>query len=1360
MKALIIYIIGLFLILNLSLNLFSQEIEINGTFTSDTVIFPFGNIDTISELNMEGELALFNDTSLVRVILEDTSGIQYMILEAYPLICSDTSFSFNHHCDETCFLDEINPYSIIIQIIDANMDLSSLYYASDAKENCIEEQYKAKRDMDADKLQIMNQQIPAYGMNWAAGDNSLVASYYDEKKSLFGEGYNTLGYEYYHSGVFEFLSHDEYQQADPDLVKEFDWRNRHGADDPNSDYWDGDLLGTGWLTSVKHQHNSDGCYAFAAIGVTEALANISTVNHYDFDLSEPYLLECFELGTNAGKALDTIKDVGCITEYCFPFDTISMSCNDKCQSPDSIFKIKDTLIIDHSDIDNIRIALINQGPLTFSFHNPGNPNSHAVTLAGYQFDIQDSTIKWIIKDSYGLNPGVNGFRIMKASYFNRVFAAVKPVYLNDIALPDTCFDYDLDGYYYWGVGDKPLNCDCEEEIEDCDDSNPLVGGYDEYYNCMCLVEFDSTLWHITSDTTWSDSLIVKNPITIDSGACLTITAVVQIHPDVKITVDKGGKLVVDGGMLTTACPDLWEGIDVLGSDTAQYFSQYFGVLEIKDGGTIENARVAVSNYCKSCEEQNAGGIINADDGVFRNNQVAFEFSPFSNTYLGTERSYLGSFERCQFIYDEFLQDYGDFRYFIKLIRVNGITIKGCDFLCDTVILDPNTERTLKYKSAIYSIGSHFSVDEACLEDEIPCPGYKPCVFKGLNYGIYALGITGSEVISIKKSNFISDRTGIYLSGENYATIVQDTFKVFYENKNDTLCGLYLDYCTGFQVEENEFHGNYYYQEWLSPSKCFGIVINNSGEDYNEIYNNRFDSLYIGTQAQNVNRDERKGNGLQILCNDYTKGYFDVSVIADTNIGPVGIASNQGSDGIYPTSPANNTFSYSSPNNENEFSDYLNECEGLIYWHLKDTTTANTKPKYYSNPEVDPLLNDNYNQDYNKDTCCPSSFISGGGGLLMAGRMQMNEFEAKADSVKSLIDYFEDGGDTYNLRNDILTSLPDDAEELYNLLLSYSPHLSDSVMIASAEKEYVFNSEMITGVLSENPQAAKSDTVQFTLDNRVDELSEEQRSAIDQGWFTTGEKEQMESIYSYYLRRQTNAYYSLVRIFKNDTSIVNGFDSLTSLYINYLSINSKYDLALEYIEKRDSINAFATMYSIQENYDLTADQLMQYQQTDQILAILNYYLKNNSLNDLDSTQYENLVSLAESANGQIKALARNILIASDLITYNESYLIPQQNLKSTRIKRIPVKGDDLYKGMLVCPNPANDYVHIELINVDYKTDGTLDLFDITGKLITTVNINKWQKMIKINTHDLKQGMYLLRYSNRKNRIFSKKLIISN
>ena len=1346
--------------------------EFHLTFTSDTVIYPFENIEFISDMTMDGDVELYSDTSLVRVILEDEYGFQYMIFEAYPLICPGNETSPRDYCDETCFLDMINPYSLIIQVIDAKLDLKWLYYDYDPKSNPTEQRFEAKRAKDALKIAIMNDQISWFGMNWTAGDNDLVSTYYDQKKQLFGEKYNVLGYDYYKGGVFEFLGHRNYPKVSPDLVKQFDWRDRHGANDSLSPYYDGDTLNTGWFTSVKDQMSCGSCWAFATLGLTEVIANLYSSEHIDYDLSEQDLICNGGAGNcDGGSVFDGLTygmTFGYISESCYSYDTINYddSCGNHCVNPNPVIKINNyeyNLLPSEKNYDSVRVDLINYGPLGFTYRITDS-SAHAVVLAGFEFNPKDSTLIWIIKNSKGLTWGDHGFGYLQLEDFRHFIRLIPPIYENNVIISAQCEDKDLDGYCFWGLREKPSNCPCQcDTIEDCDDSNPMVGGYDEYYNCLCLVEYDTTIIHISTDSTWNDSLIVQNPIVIDSGACLTITAVAQIHPDVKITVDKGGKLILDGGVLTNACPDLWEGIDVLGSNIAQYYSQFFGVLEIKDGGTIENARVAVSNYCKACEYQDAGGIINADDGIFRNNQVAFEFAPFSNIYQGTERPYLGSFERCQFIYDEFLQDYGDFRYFIKLNEVNGITIKGCEFNCDTISLDPRTERSLKYKSGIYSSGSYFSVDEACAEDILPCPGYVPCVFKGLNYGIYALGITGTEVISIKKSNFISNRTGIYLSGENYATIVQDTFKVFYEKKSmDTICGVYLDNCSGYHVEENEFYGNFVFESgWgESFSKCIGIAINNSGEEPNEIYNNRFDSLFIGTIAQNVNRDDKEGTGLQILCNDYAKNYFDISVTADNSSGINGIAYDQGSYGSRPTSTANNTFSHFKPDQNNDSSDYANECAILNYWHLMDTTTAFTKPKYYSVLKVLPSINLGYDRDYNKDTCCPSKYSIGSEDIILENRLQLGLFNEKADSIINLISLLEDGGDTYGLRSEILNSSPDDDDDLYGLLLDNSPYLSDSVMVASAEIESVLSCDMLTDILSENPQAAKSDTVQFVLNNRVDELSEEQRVAIDQGWFITGDLEKMKSTYSYYNRRQSNAFYTLAREFKSDTSLVNAFDSLTLLYQEYPSLRSKYDLVFEFVKKGDSRSAIAALNSIPVNYSLDTEELVYYEETEQFLPILASYLLKNCLDILDSTQLSTLTTLSQIGLGQTRALSRNILLATNFSSYKEPYIFPQHSLKSSTIRRIPVKYDEESNDMIVFPNPAGEEIQIDLGTNDFRSQGILEIYDITGKLIFTKDIAKWQKSITLNTNEFSSGVYLIRFGNDAGNFKTKKLIITD
>jgi hypothetical protein len=196
----------------------AQTIQIDSTFTADGEIFPFENIEIISGLSAGGEVDLNSDTSLVRIILVDENDIHYLVFETYPLICDSLDFVFTNHCDETCSLDQIHPYSLIIQVIDAELELKDLNYETDPKQDPESLRYQAKRDKDFEKIEALNQNIPRYGMNWTAGDNGVVEKYYDQKRLMFGDGYNLLGYDYYSGGVFEFLGHFNYPQIDPEIV--------------------------------------------------------------------------------------------------------------------------------------------------------------------------------------------------------------------------------------------------------------------------------------------------------------------------------------------------------------------------------------------------------------------------------------------------------------------------------------------------------------------------------------------------------------------------------------------------------------------------------------------------------------------------------------------------------------------------------------------------------------------------------------------------------------------------------------------------------------------------------------------------------------------------------------------------------------------------------------------------------------------------------------------------------------------------------------------------------------------------------------------------------------------------------------
>lgn len=590
-----------------------------------------------------------------------------MLYEAYPLIVTDLDFSVSEVCDETCFLEESRPYSLKIQLVDAAVTLMSIYYDEQAVENPPAMQYAAKRAMDEEKIDMMNDRISDYRMHWTAGDNDLVALYHHEKGVMFGEGYNLLGFEYYHSGVFEFLGHRNYPKADPDLVRRFDWRKRHNANVPGTPYWDQDTLSTGWLTSVKDQGKlCKSCWAFASIGTVEALTNLFTTFHFDLDLSEQHVLSCSYPGGGCdGGLVDSaflfLRNNGVVTDSCCEYVYPSPNCNQLiiCNNPDKVITIDGTLppIIDQ---DSIRVHLIEYGPGAFHFLYPDtNVDYHDVVLSGFEFDPADSTIIWNFKNSWGLSVGENGFESMKVSNPRGYFIQT-PIYLNEELMPDTCRDEDHDGYYFWGIGPKPQILICSE-TKDCNDNDPFVGGYDENYNCSCIFEFDSTYHHISSDTTWNDTTYINYTLVIDSSATLTISSYAGFSPEAGIIVKQGGELVIDGGLLTKVCPDLWRGIQVWGSDTVQYLNEYFGVVRLMNDAVIEYAYCGISNHCTLCDRNlmQSGGIIMAEDAVFRNNRTDITFAPFKNQYLGNELSYSATFENCLFLTTDAF--YPDFR---------------------------------------------------------------------------------------------------------------------------------------------------------------------------------------------------------------------------------------------------------------------------------------------------------------------------------------------------------------------------------------------------------------------------------------------------------------------------------------------------------------------------------------------------------------------------------------------------------------------------------------------------------------------------------------------------------------------------
>ena len=192
----------------------------------------------------------------------------------------------------------------------------------------------------------------------------------------------------------------------------FDWRN---------------YAGVNWMTPVKNQANCGSCWAFSAVGLTEAQHNIMASDpSLDLDLAEQYLVStCFTDGDCQGGrehyALQYIRDSGVPDDTCYPYIAQNSLCSARCSDYASRLKYVPNAnwTFNYSELD-IKTLLSSYGPVTFAIGvNPDDagaywdgdilrctkdiPNGgtfyidHAVLAVGYN----DAGGYWIVKNSWG-----------------------------------------------------------------------------------------------------------------------------------------------------------------------------------------------------------------------------------------------------------------------------------------------------------------------------------------------------------------------------------------------------------------------------------------------------------------------------------------------------------------------------------------------------------------------------------------------------------------------------------------------------------------------------------------------------------------------------------------------------------------------------------------------------------------------------------------------------------------------------------------------------------------------------------------------------------------------------------------------
>lgn len=858
----------------------------------------------------------------------------------------------------------------------------------------------------------------------------------------------------------------------------------------------------------------------------------------------------------------------------------------------------------------------------------------------------------------------------------------------------------------------------------------------------------------------TNSLIyIRDEIIITKGSVVTFkNMMLHFAPGAKITIERGdgilpgGFLTLDNCILTVDpnCGPMWNGIEVHGysnlTQSAPPTSQQ-GRLHVKNNTLIEHAYIAIAATKFSTFQPHdpllpppspgtfietpnyGGGIINVSVSRIENCFRGLHFAPWAGGNNNASTVVNSVFEtNSPYYLNDPLYIPSQFAY----IALNdGIHFRGNDFINTQAGTYPEGERGI----GILAIGSKVYVEPRYL------PGIDPNTFQNLYAGLVAFNGIGLKPVYCDQSTFDNTFYSIYLSGAHYSIITQNTFNIPLDplfSLVDNPFGLFLDVCNGYKVEGNDFHST----PVISPT--YGVVVANSGIYNNQIYRNNFRDLYMGGQSQGINAPSlfpptNKTQGLRWKCNTFRKDIFqsDISYASGTLGFWQGICSS-----IDPllSQPAGNVFSRVPNNPVHDFvanNAIIPPVTPVIYSHFSDGTHI---PLDYTSGIIfpDDCLVSTSDIPYCQSSLGPITVS------IAQHKLNMSAYETRITQLESYVD----GGNTSYLLNSILT-LPN--AQCKNLLLTFSPYLSDEVLIAYINHS-TNHAHIKQIILANSPISANVWEALAIVDLPEGILTQilAAQTGISDFQRLMGEID----IHHALINEEMN---EIIRTFLLDTNEINDEDSVLAILqqevIKYPELKEM--IALIGVGKKDEALIEDTKSAIISESGYT-----------NFCKYLDVAL---TLNELPWCNYKSTICGNSTLLGLINEIADDSL--------NERYMAYGRNLRCFALNQlylgyveplnemVPYNSEAAYPfepetgEIHIYPNPANEEVNLELFIKNIPEIIRVSIYNNYGQEIQTKVFSKFSFM-NFNVSALSSGLYFIKIYSGEQQIGVKKLLVTH